>query len=210
MHRLTSLIDRSTQQLHEARQGLSGGEKRRLYLLQILISNPNVLFLDEPTNDLDIPTLSCLEDYLDSFPGVLVVSSHDRYFLDRTVETLLCFEEGRVNPRVFSGSYTDYLKLKPSSRPATAPAPKAAAAATPVVTAPAKARKLSFKEKRELQDLEVSIAKGEDRKTELDKILTEGGGEYSKVRSAYQELEELKARLDVDLERWAELAELEG
>jgi ABC transport system ATP-binding/permease protein len=87
---------------------LSGGEKRRLYLLQILISNPNVLFLDEPTNDLDIPTLSCLEDYLDSFGGSLVVSSHDRYFLDRTVDTLLCFE-GSPTPRVFTGSYSDYL-----------------------------------------------------------------------------------------------------
>ena len=86
---------------------LSGGERRRLYLLQILISNPNVLFLDEPTNDFDIPTLSCLEDYLDGFGGSLVVSSHDRYFLDRTVTSLLVFENGR-QPRVFSGSYSDY------------------------------------------------------------------------------------------------------
>jgi len=90
---------------------LSGGERRRLYLLQILISNPNVLFLDEPTNDLDIPTLSCLEDYLDSFGGSLVVSSHDRYFLDRTVETLLAFE-GTPTPRVFTGSYSDYLQTR--------------------------------------------------------------------------------------------------
>lgn len=88
---------------------LSGGEKRRLYLLQILIGNPNVLFLDEPTNDLDIPTLSCLEDYLDSFGGSLVVSSHDRYFLDRTVESLLTFEDSSTTPRVFTGSYSDYL-----------------------------------------------------------------------------------------------------
>lgn len=91
---------------------LSGGERRRLYLLQILISNPNVLFLDEPTNDLDIPTLSCLEDYLDSFGGCLVVSSHDRYFLDRTTEGLLCFEEGNTTPRSFTGSYTDYLESR--------------------------------------------------------------------------------------------------
>jgi ATP-binding cassette subfamily F protein uup len=68
--------------------------------------------LDEPTNDLDIPTLSCLEDYLDSFGGCLVVSSHDRYFLDRTTESLLCFEEGNTTPRTFTGSYTDYLESK--------------------------------------------------------------------------------------------------
>lgn len=86
---------------------LSGGERRRLYLLQILIGNPNVLFLDEPTNDLDIPTLSCLEDYLDSYGGSLVVSSHDRYFLDRTVTSLLVFENGSA-PRPFTGSYSDF------------------------------------------------------------------------------------------------------
>lgn len=90
---------------------LSGGEKRRLYLLSILIGNPNVLFLDEPTNDLDIPTLSCLEDYLDSFGGCLLVSSHDRYFLDRTTESLLCYEDS-TTPRAFTGSYSDYLESR--------------------------------------------------------------------------------------------------
>ena len=188
---------------------LSGGEKRRLYLLQILISNPNVLFLDEPTNDLDIPTLSCLEDYLDSFPGVLAVSSHDRYFLDRTVETLLVFEDGMGNPRPFTGGYSDYLKAKPTASRAETPRGKATPTTAVVLpdSAP-KGRKLSFKEKQELQELETSIPRSEKRKTDLEAVMIERAADYDAVRTAYQELEALKLQLDRDLERWAELGEL--
>jgi ATP-binding cassette subfamily F protein uup len=136
-----------------------------------------------------------------------MVSSHDRYFLDRTVETLLAFEEGQLNPRPFSGSYSDYLKAKPAVVKPAAEAPKVSA---PVVVAPGapKVRKLSFKEKRELEELELSIPRSEQRKADLEAILVEQGGSYNAVSQAYQELEELKARLERDLDRWAELAEL--
>ncbi|MFN8606040.1 MAG: ABC-F family ATP-binding cassette domain-containing protein [Vulcanimicrobiota bacterium] len=183
---------------------LSGGERRRLYLLQVLMSNPNVLFLDEPSNDLDIPTLSCLEDYLDNYPGTLLVSSHDRYLLDRCVDQLLAFEGG-PQPRRVLGGYSDYAEQK---KPAV-PAPKAKPAAPPVADhAPVRARKLSFKEKRELEQLEVSIARAETRQVELEEVLASQGTNYSAVRQAHEELEKLKADLETQMERWAELAEL--
>ncbi len=94
---------------------LSGGEKRRLYLLRILMSEPNVLFLDEPTNDLDVETLAVLEDYLDTFPGVVVTVSHDRYFLDRTVDRMLIFTQSGVER--YQGDYTDYLEELEQTRP---------------------------------------------------------------------------------------------
>ena len=182
---------------------LSGGERRRLYLLQILMGNPNVLFLDEPSNDLDIPTLSCLEDYLDQFTGSLLVSSHDRYLLDRTVDQLLAFEGG-AQPRRVLGGYSDYAQEKP------APAAVAKKAAPVVVVdhAPVRARKLSFKEKRELEQLEGLIAGAETRQLELEEVLASQGTNYSAVRQAHEELEKLKADLETRMERWAELAEL--
>lgn len=183
---------------------LSGGERRRLYLLQVLMGNPNVLFLDEPSNDLDIPTLSCLEDYLDQYPGSLLVSSHDRYLLDRCVEQLLAFEGG-PQPRRVLGGYSDYAQEKP------APAP-VVKKATPVVAtvdhAPVRARKLSFKEKRELEQLESKIAGAEVRQLELEEVLASQGSNYGAVRQAHEELEKLKADLEKQMERWAELAEL--
>jgi ATP-binding cassette subfamily F protein uup len=183
---------------------LSGGERRRLYLLQVLMSNPNVLFLDEPSNDLDIPTLSCLEDYLDSYPGTLLISSHDRYLLDRCVEQLLAFE-GAAQPRRVLGGYSDYAELKPG--PPSAPKAKTVAPAV-VDHAPVRARKLSFKEKRELEQLEVKIAGAETRQVELEEVLASQGTNYGAVRQAHEELEKLKADLEIQMERWAELAEL--
>ncbi|MBX3169125.1 MAG: ABC-F family ATP-binding cassette domain-containing protein [Candidatus Eremiobacteraeota bacterium] len=182
---------------------LSGGERRRLYLLQVLMSNPNVLFLDEPSNDLDIPTLSCLEDYLDQYPGSLLVSSHDRYLLDRCVDQLLAFEGG-AQPRRVLGGYSDYAQDKPAPVTDVAPARKAIV----VDHAPVRARKLSFKEKRELEQLEVSIAGAETRQLELEEVLASQGTNYGAVRQAHEELEKLKADLETQMERWAELAEL--
>ena len=200
---------------HTAVGRLSGGERRRLYLLQILMTNPNVLFLDEPSNDLDIPTLSCLEDYLDAFPGTLLVSSHDRYFLDRCVDQLICFEGGS-EPARFTGSYTDYARLRAEENK-TAPSGSSrvrveAAAPPPPPAAPAttatKTRKLSFKEKKELGELESKVVKDEARKLELETQMAATGAAYSVVRQAHEELEKLKASMDRDLERWTELAEL--
>lgn len=183
---------------------LSGGERRRLYLLQVLMANPNVLFLDEPSNDLDIPTLSCLEDYLDDFKGSLLVSSHDRYFLDRCVDQLLAFEDGPA-PRRVLGGYSDYQR--PLAAVAVAPPRKA-----PEVPVQAqqeqRSRKLSFKEKRELESLELEIPRSEARQGELEAVLVEQASNYAVVRQAHEELEQLKARLEQQLERWAELAEL--
>lgn len=182
---------------------LSGGERRRLYLLQVLMSNPNLLFLDEPSNDLDIPTLSCLEDYLDNYPGSLLISSHDRYLLDRCVDQLLAFEGG-PQPRRVMGGYSDYAQVKP----APVAAPKAERKAVAVFAdAPVKARKLSFKEKRELEGLEIGIAGAETRQLELEEVLASQGTNYGAVRQAHEELEKLKADLERQMERWAELAE---
>ncbi len=187
---------------------LSGGERRRLYLLQVLMSNPNVLFLDEPSNDLDIPTLSCLEEYLDNYAGCLVVSSHDRYLLDRCVDQLLAFEGGD-QPRRVVGGYSDYVQQRPSPV-AVAARPRPVAAAAVVVAAPPKARKLSFKEKRELEQLELSIARSETRQLELEEVMATQATNYGAVRQAHEELEKLKSELDTQMERWAELSEIEG
>jgi ATP-binding cassette subfamily F protein uup len=186
---------------------LSGGERRRLYLLQVLMSNPNLLFLDEPSNDLDIPTLSCLEDYLDNFPGSLVVSSHDRYLLDRCVDQLLAFEGGD-QPRRVPGGYSDYVQQRPA--PAAAPSRLKAPAAAQVrpPEGVSKVRRLSFKEKRELEQLEGSISRAETRQSELEAVLVEQATNYGAVRQAHDELEKLKSDLEAQMERWAELAEL--
>ena len=142
---------------------LSGGERRRLYLLRTLIHQPNVIFLDEPTNDLDIQTLAVLEEYLDHFSGCLVVVSHDRYFLDRTVDFLVTVEAGKLGPR-YPTPYNSYLRLRAEAEAAAAqrqqplsPAAPPAAGQTAPVTTPA-ARKLTWKEQRELEALEERIA----------------------------------------------------
>jgi ABC transport system ATP-binding/permease protein len=190
---------------------LSGGERRRLYLLRLLMGAPNVLLLDEPTNDLDIPTLVALEEYLETFPGCLVVVSHDRAFLDRTVEHVLRFDgEGEVRP--YPGNYSAYLEARAreeaqasareASRARPAPEP------TPTPSAPSSARKLSFKERRELEDLEARIARTEARQAEVEAALAEAGADYDAVARLTAELQALAETLERDVERWAELAEL--
>ncbi len=193
---------------------LSGGERRRLYLLRILMGAPNVLILDEPTNDLDIQTLSTLEEYLEVFPGCLIVVSHDRYFLDRTVDHLFRFEgDGKI--REYPGNYSAFLDIKAreeaersaaaaGSRPPAAPRPEAGGATT---AAPA-ARKLSFKERKELMSLEGKIEQAEARKAELEAAILEAGADYAKAQALASELEALGQQLDRDMERWSELAEL--
>jgi ATP-binding cassette subfamily F protein uup len=191
---------------------LSGGERRRLYLLRVLMSAPNVLLLDEPTNDLDIPTMVTLEDYLDGFGGCLVVVSHDRYFLDRTVEHIFRFEgEGRV--REYPGNYTAFAESRRTEEntPA-APQLKKSAAATvePVAVAPKGAvkHKLSFKERRELEELEARIEESERRQVEIESELSASSSDSGLVLRLYEEREALTSQLASDLARWAELAEL--
>ncbi|MFN8000019.1 MAG: ABC-F family ATP-binding cassette domain-containing protein [Acidobacteriota bacterium] len=190
---------------------LSGGERRRLYLLRVLMSAPNLLLLDEVTNDLDIPTLVALEEYLESFPGCVVVVSHDRYFLDRTIDYIFRFEGGgRV--REYPGDYSLFVEIRDREK-AEAAAVQAAAKPRPEKSAPPEAsgkRKLSFKEKRELEELESRIAAAEARKLEAEAELAANGSDHVLVQQLYAELETLNGTLDRDMERWAELAELAG
>jgi ATP-binding cassette subfamily F protein uup len=187
---------------------LSGGERRRLYLLRTLMAAPNVLLLDEPTNDLDIQTLAILEDYLDEFAGALIVVSHDRYFLDRTAEHLLAFEgDGRVVE--YPGSYSYYAEVA-AERAAEAvvaaerPKPKPASPA-----APARPRKLSFKEQRELHELEGRIASLEAAQAGLaERINMVAGNDYQELLRLTAELERVRGELETAFERWAELAEI--
>ena len=194
---------------------LSGGERRRLYLLRMLMSAPNLLLLDEITNDLDIPTLVALEEYLESFPGCLVVVSHDRYFLDRTIEYIFRFEgEGRV--REYPGDYSGFLEIREREKAeagvakAEEKAREQKQTATIAPNETSAKRKLSFKEKRELEELESRIAAAETRKAEAEAELAANGSDHVLVEKLFGELQSLGERLDQDLERWAELAELAG
>jgi ATP-binding cassette subfamily F protein uup len=189
---------------------LSGGERRRLYLLRVLMGAPNVLLLDEPTNDLDIQTLMVLEDYLDGFPGNLIVVSHDRYFLDRTVEHIFRFEGGG-RLREYPGNYSAFLEARRREENDAAPA-GAAAEARPAGrqrTAPPPARrKLTFKERQELEATEARIQAAESRAAEIEAELSANSSDAHLVHRLYEERERLTAQLTSDLERWAELAEL--
>ncbi|HZG53894.1 MAG TPA: ABC-F family ATP-binding cassette domain-containing protein [Pyrinomonadaceae bacterium] len=195
---------------------LSGGERRRLYLLRVLMSAPNVLLLDEPTNDLDIQTMVTLEDYLDAFSGCLIVVSHDRYFLDRTVEHIFRFEAGG-EVREYPGNYTAFLEARQrQEQAATASSGALATPARPVKKESAAAassttnsqRKLTFKEQRELQELEARIQATELRQGELEIQLAANSSDAHLVHQLFVERETLAAQLARDLERWTELAEL--
>ena len=186
---------------------LSGGERRRLYLLRTLLLAPNLLILDEPTNDLDLQTLTVLEDYLDTFSGSLLVVSHDRYFLDRTVERLLVFD-GDGGIRLFPGGYTLYRKMVDAD-----PAPVGASAQQASRPAPAKeaqpsAKRATYKERRELAAVEARIAELEARQASLGSELNAQGKSYTAYQELAEQLAQTGAELDAAMERWAELAEL--
>jgi ABC transport system ATP-binding/permease protein len=186
---------------------LSGGERRRLYLLRVLMSAPNVLLLDEPTNDLDIQTLVTLEEYLETFAGCLLVVSHDRYFLDRTVEHIFRFEgAGRV--RQYPGNYSAFLEIR--EREANEAAKQGVAKVPKPAISPKDAnapRKLSYKERRELETLELQIEQAEARKTEIEAELAANASDSALVQKLYAQLQLLSEKLERDVERWSELAE---
>jgi ATP-binding cassette subfamily F protein uup len=189
--------------MHYARIGtLSGGERRRLYLLRTLMFAPNVLFLDEPSNDLDVQTLAALESYLDSFTGTLVIASHDRYLLDRTVDYLLVFE-GNAQVRTFPGSYSAYAADR-RERQVQQPKPVERTPPRKPAQTP-RARTLSFKEKRELAALEERIAALEASQTELNTRLSSGVA-YDEMQQLADQLTATSAELEQAFERWAELA----
>ncbi|KOP24453.1 multidrug ABC transporter ATP-binding protein [Hapalosiphon sp. MRB220] len=197
---------------------LSGGEKRRLFLLRVLMSAPNVLILDEPTNDLDVQTLAVLEEYLEDFNGCVIVVSHDRYFLDRTVDTIFALEEGG-NIRQYPGNYSvylDYKKAEEEKQQATVNTKEklknqqTQATETQTKETPKKKR-LSTWERREFEQLEDKIAQLETEKAEAEKAMANvPAGNYTQVQKLYEQVEALKQAIDQATERWLELAEIES
>ncbi len=193
---------------------LSGGEKRRLFLLRELMTAPNVLILDEPTNDLDVQTLGVLEEYLEDFGGCVIVVSHDRYFLDRVVDTIFALEaDGQI--RQYAGNYSLYLEQKQAEEDAQAAAIKIAkmpiVSKTTMAPAAISSKKLSSKEKRELQALETKIAKMEQERTTLEQTLTTvNQSKFEDMNTVYQRMSELNHALEVATERWLTLAERDG
>jgi ATP-binding cassette subfamily F protein uup len=190
---------------------LSGGEKRRLHLLSILFRNPNFLVLDEPTNDLDLPTLGILENFLSEYQGCLLIISHDRYFMDRLVDHLLVLEgDGLV--RDFPGNYSQYrdwvrdkgdLAAFPNEEPAVKAAP---ANATPAPAAPK--RQLSYKEKREFEILEQDMARLTREKQEITEKLNSGSTSFDELQKLSVRIGEIGQLLDDKELRWLELSEL--
>ncbi|MDQ2746912.1 MAG: ABC-F family ATP-binding cassette domain-containing protein [Acidobacteriota bacterium] len=187
---------------------LSGGERRRLYLLRILMASPNVLLLDEPTNDLDIPTLVALEEYLDDFAGALIVVSHDRYFLDRTIDSVFKFTgDGAI--REYAGDYSAYLEITEREEAEAKKSENETAAKTANHAAPEKTppTKLNFKEKREFETLEKSIAAAEKRLSEIEAESNQSATDSHKVNRLFSEQQTVNARLEKDTGRWIELSE---
>jgi ATP-binding cassette subfamily F protein uup len=191
---------------------LSGGERRRLYLMTILIKNPNFLILDEPTNDLDIVTLSVLEDFLTAFQGCVLIVTHDRYFMDKMVDHLFVFEgEGVV--RDFPGNYTEYRDKKDleDKNGSTTPAPtpiKAIEEVKASTNTNSDKRKASFKEKFEYEQLEKDIAKLEEEKSRLTELLSSGNAPANEIAEYSQQIGKVISELDEKGLRWLELSEL--
>jgi ATP-binding cassette subfamily F protein uup len=188
---------------------LSGGEKRRLKLLTVLMSNPNFLILDEPTNDLDIFVMSVLEDYLQLFEGCLIVVSHDRYFMDKMVDHLFVFEgDGEIKDII--GNYTDYRKnQKQEARELkNAPVKEVEVKEEPkMVEKPVEKRKLSFKEKQEYEQLPNEIERLEEKKEKLTLELSDASKSNQQIMELGNELAIVVAELEQKSDRWLELAE---
>jgi len=187
---------------------LSGGEKRRLYLLRILMSSPNVLLLDEPTNDLDIPTLSVLENYLDDFPGAVVAVSHDRYFLDRLVDKIFAFEGDGVITQ-YIGGYSSYIENRKLSAKETLPkSAKNEKNITEKDPARARPRKFSFKEQREYEQIEGLIADAEQELEKINMAINSAGSNFELLQGLVSSKQQWEHELDALLERWAYLTEV--
>lgn len=187
---------------------LSGGEKKRLQLMRVLMKNPNFLILDEPTNDLDIDTLNVLEDFLLNYSGVLVLVSHDRYLIDKLTDQLFIFGEGST-VRIFSGNYTDYrLEEEEKKATAKASAEKPVAAPAPEVKEKKAAKKLSYKEEKELSELETQISNIETEIQKTTEELNSGITDHVKLAELSKKIETLNEELEIKTFRWMELSEL--
>ena len=188
---------------------LSGGEKRRLYLLKILMQQPNVLLLDEPTNDLDISTLTVLEDYLDHFAGTVITVSHDRYFLDKVADNLLIFKGNGQIERA-TGRFTDYLQhaAQSSNEKKSATPKKAKASSVSEQTEDKnKKHKLTYKEQMEWKELEPAIEKLDQRSSELQQEMAANGDNYEKLAELQKELDQVNAENDQKMARWEYLSQ---
>ena len=182
---------------------LSGGEKRRLYLLKILMLEPNVLLLDEPTNDLDTQTLTVLEDYLEEFPGVVITVSHDRYFLDKVVGQLIVLKgDGDID--TFYGNYSEFLEKDTvlPERKKTEIKEEASQKDKP------KKKRMSYNEQREFETIEDDIAKVESRLEEISTEMNNTGSDFEKAQKLIEEESQLNERLEHLIERWTYLTEL--
>ena len=202
---------------------LSGGEKRRLNLLRMLADAPNVILLDEPSNDLDITTMTILEDYLDTYEGIVIAVSHDRYFLDRTMRRIFAFEEnGRI--RQYEGGYTDYSlrkaeedstadssspefsKKKQTTEVATSTIPNSASGAQ--WTKGPKKLKFTYKEQKDYETIESEMAALEEKLATLEKDILAASRDYTKLNQLMAEKESTEALLEEKMERWMYLEEL--
>ncbi|MEG5066597.1 ABC-F family ATP-binding cassette domain-containing protein [Microcoleus sp. B3-A4] len=197
---------------------LSGGEKRRLFLLKVLMSAPNVLILDEPTNDLDVQTLAVLEDYLEDFNGCVIVVSHDRYFLDRTIDMVFALEPGG-NLRLYPGNYSVYLDYKKAEEAKEIKGQKEKEKLTRTAesnnskaqSSSQKSTKVSFNDKREYEQLESQIPQMEAEKQEIEKRLSNNAPSgFAEVKKLSDRLAQLTQQIDRATERWLELAERVG
>ena len=201
---------------------LSGGEKRRLYLLRILMSEPNVLILDEPTNELDIQTLEILEEYLDSFDGIVITVSHDRYFLDRIAKRIFAFEgNGRI--RQYEGGYSDYLNARPDpalpeNRSSIPSAVSTGQVGQNTAKPPSDSRKtwggekklkFTYKEQKEFEIIDDEIAALEERLSSLEKEMEDAARDYGRLNQIMQEKDQIQTQLDFKMERWLYLNELQ-
>lgn len=197
---------------------LSGGEKKRLNLLRVLASSPNFLILDEPTNNLDIATLTILEDYLDRYEGIVVTVSHDRYFLDRTMRRIFAFEEGG-RLRQYEGGYTDYAARKEAEEEAKQEEKQEAKTETGSKAAPSSDKKgqrtrgpqklkFTYKEQKDYETIEGEIAGLEEKIAALEKNMEDSAHDFVKLNQLMAEKEELEAALEEKMERWMYLEEL--
>ncbi|MEI5907280.1 ABC-F family ATP-binding cassette domain-containing protein [Bacillus spongiae] len=183
---------------------LSGGEKRRLFLLKLLMQNPNVLLLDEPTNDLDTQTLTVLEAYLEEFPGVVITVSHDRYFLDKVATQLLVFQgEGKLG--MYYGIYSDYVKYENAPKESSVQLKQKSAERNAPST---QSKKMTYKEKMEWETIEEKIEETEIMIEEAEQKMEQVGSDFELAQSIMKELEELNAQLEHLIERWTYLSEL--
>ena len=184
---------------------LSGGEKKRLYLLKILLLQPNVLLLDEPTNDLDIATLTVLENFLGSFPGAVLTVSHDRYFQDKVSNELLAFENGEINH--YFGAYSDYLAVKMEEKIADKAVSKTESPVIADKRENTDKAKLTYVEKKEWENIESQIAEIEERISEIDTEMNENGSNTELLLDLQKELDNKTKELEEKYERWEYLSE---